>query len=33
VPIRYFAKGENKEKIAEPLLRAAAEQRGKARSF
>ncbi len=28
VPIRYFAKGENKEKIAEPLLRAAAEQGG-----
>src|SRR2546427_9309281 len=24
VPIRYFAKGDNKEKIAEPLLRAAA---------
>jgi len=28
VPIRYFAKGDNKEKIAEPLLRAAAEQGG-----
>jgi hypothetical protein len=28
VPIRYFAKGENKEKIAEPLLRAAAEEGG-----
>jgi len=28
IPIRYFAKGENKEKIVEPLLRAAAEQRG-----
>jgi len=28
VPIRYFAKGGNKEKIAEPLLRAAAEQGG-----
>ena len=28
VPIRYFAKGENKEKIAEPLLRAAAEAGG-----
>ena len=31
VPIRYFAKGENKEKIAEPLLRAAAEQGGEGR--
>src|SRR6202165_5803554 len=28
IPIRYFAKGDNKEKIAEPLLRAAAEQGG-----
>jgi hypothetical protein len=28
VPIRYFAKGENKEKLVEPLLRAAAEQGG-----
>ena len=28
VPIRYFAKGDNKEKIAEPLLRAAAEEGG-----
>jgi hypothetical protein len=28
VPVRYFAKGENKEKIAEPLLRAAAQQGG-----
>jgi hypothetical protein len=28
IPIRYFTKGENKEKIAEPLLRAAAEQGG-----
>ena len=28
VPIRYFAKKENKEKIAEPLLRAAAEEGG-----
>ena len=28
VPIRYFAKGENKEKIAEPLLRAAADEGG-----
>src|SRR5437868_12169858 len=28
IPIRYFAKGENKEKIVEPLLRAAAEQGG-----
>jgi hypothetical protein len=28
VPIRYFAKGDNKEKIAEPLLRAAAEAGG-----
>src|SRR5438270_5298017 len=26
IPIRYFAKKENKEKIAEPLLRAAAEK-------
>ena len=26
IPIRYFAKGENKEKFVEPLLRAAAEQ-------
>ena len=25
IPIRHFAKGQNKEKIAEPLLRAAAE--------
>jgi hypothetical protein len=31
VPIRSFAKGENKEKIAEPLLRAAAEERGEGR--
>jgi hypothetical protein len=28
VPIRYFAEGENKEQIAEPLLRAAAEEGG-----
>jgi hypothetical protein len=28
VPVRYFAKGDNKEKIAEPLLRAAAEEGG-----
>jgi hypothetical protein len=28
VPVRYFALGDNKEKIAEPLLRAAAEQGG-----
>ena len=28
VPIRYFAKGDNKEKIAEPLLRAAAADGG-----
>jgi hypothetical protein len=28
IPIRYFAKGDNKEAIAEPLLRAAAEQGG-----
>jgi hypothetical protein len=28
IPTRYFAKGENKEKIVEPLLRAAAEQGG-----
>jgi hypothetical protein len=28
IPVRYFAKGENKEKIVEPLLRAAAEQGG-----
>jgi len=28
IPIRYFAKGDNKEKIAEPLLRAAAEEGG-----
>jgi hypothetical protein len=28
VPIRYFAKGDNKEKIVEPLLRAAAEEGG-----
>jgi len=28
VPIRYFAKGDNKEKIGEPLLRAAAREGG-----
>src|SRR3989440_576347 len=28
IPVRYFAKKENKEKIAEPLLRAAAEKAG-----
>jgi hypothetical protein len=28
IPVRYFAKGENKEQIAEPLLRAAAEAGG-----
>jgi hypothetical protein len=28
IPIRYFAKGDNKEAIAEPLLRAAAEAGG-----
>jgi hypothetical protein len=28
IPVRYFAKKENKEKIAEPLLRAAAEAGG-----
>jgi hypothetical protein len=28
IPIRYFAKGDNKEKIAEPLLHAAAEGGG-----
>jgi hypothetical protein len=28
IPIRYFAKGDNKERIAEPLLRAAAEEGG-----
>src|SRR5207253_11454000 len=28
IPVRYFAKKENKEKIAEPLLRAAAEKGG-----
>jgi len=28
VPIRYFVKGDHKEKIAEPLLRAAAEEGG-----
>jgi hypothetical protein len=28
IPVRYFAKGENKEKIVEPLLRAAAEVGG-----
>src|SRR5437588_10051331 len=28
IPIRYFAKGENKEKIVEPLLGAAAEGGG-----
>jgi hypothetical protein len=28
VPICHFAKGDNKEKIAEPLLRAAAEEGG-----
>jgi hypothetical protein len=28
IPVRYFAKNENKEKIAEPLLRAAAEEGG-----
>jgi hypothetical protein len=28
IPIRYFAKGDNKEKIAEPLLHAAAEAGG-----
>ena len=28
IPIHYFAKKENKEKFAEPLLRAAAEQGG-----
>src|SRR5712691_5792687 len=28
IPVRYFAKGENKEKFVEPLLRAAAEQGG-----
>src|SRR5438270_8679695 len=31
IPIRYFAKKENKEKIAEPLLRAAAEEGGDGR--
>jgi len=28
IPVRYFAKKENKEKIVEPLLRAAAEEGG-----
>ena len=28
IPVRHFAKGDNKEKIAEPLLRAAAEAGG-----
>jgi hypothetical protein len=28
IPVRYFAKKDNKEKIAEPLLRAAAEEGG-----
>src|SRR5947209_1675665 len=28
IPVRYFAKGENKEAIAEPLIRAAAEAGG-----
>jgi hypothetical protein len=31
VPIRYFAKGDSKEKIAEPRLRAAAEEGGEGR--
>ena len=31
IPVRYFAKKENKEKIAEPLLRAAAEEGGDGR--
>lgn len=30
VAVRYFAKGENKEAIAEPLLEAAAREGGKA---
>lgn len=28
IPVRYFAKGDNKEAIAEPLLRAAANEGG-----
>jgi hypothetical protein len=28
IPIRYFARGENKEAIAQPVPRAAAEQGG-----